>query len=464
MIVVYVLLIILIVCIIYFCVVQQKKSISFKEIEENYVKKEIFDEKNKECEQKIQTINTINQDNATLKERSESLRQLLDEEKQKVLSQTHTITTLQSDLSVANNENDNLKKTIEQVQDKFSKEFKLLSSQILEEKGKSFTELNEKNISNILNPLKEKIRDFEKQVQETYEKETRDKASLKQELSILREMNKQMSEDAKKLTLALKGDTKAQGDWGEIQVERILERAALEEGVHYDKQVSFKDDDNNNVRPDFIVYLPDNKNFIIDSKVSLTAYNNYFNESDENKKQTYLNEHIKSIKSHIDELSKKNYQGLNINTPDYVFLYLALEPALTLALQTDINLFDYAIQKNIVLVSTTTLLATMRTVSFIWKQENQKKNVIEIATESGKLYDKFVGFIDSMTNVGKSLDVSKEQYVEAMKKLYKSSKKGDTIVGRMEKIKTLGANTTKAIPQSLLDRIDDENKEIEQEK
>lgn len=464
MIVVYVLLIILIVCIIYFCVVQQKKSISFKEIEENYVKKEVFDEKNKECEQKTQTINTINQDNATLKERSESLRQLLDEEKQKVLSQTHTITTLQSDLSVANNENDNLKKTIEQVQDKFSKEFKLLSSQILEEKGKSFTELNEKNISNILNPLKEKIRDFEKQVQETYEKETRDKASLKQELSILREMNKQMSEDAKKLTLALKGDTKAQGDWGEIQVERILERAALEEGVHYDKQVSFKDDDNNNVRPDFIVYLPDNKNFIIDSKVSLTAYNNYFNESDENKKQTYLNEHIKSIKSHIDELSKKNYQGLNINTPDYVFLYLALEPALTLALQTDINLFDYAIQKNIVLVSTTTLLATMRTVSFIWKQENQKKNVIEIATESGKLYDKFVGFIDSMTNVGKSLDVSKEQYVEAMKKLYKSSKKGDTIVGRMEKIKTLGANTTKAIPQSLLDRIDDENKEIEQEK
>lgn len=464
MIVVYVLLIILIVCIIYFCVVQQKKSISFKEIEENYVKKEVFDEKNKECEQKTQTINTINQDNATLKERSESLRKLLDEEKQKVLSQTHTITTLQSDLSVANNENDNLKKTIEQVQDKFSKEFKLLSSQILEEKGKSFTELNEKNISNILNPLKEKIRDFEKQVQETYEKETRDKASLKQELSILREMNKQMSEDAKKLTLALKGDTKAQGDWGEIQVERILERAALEEGVHYDKQVSFKDDDNNNVRPDFIVYLPDNKNFIIDSKVSLTAYNNYFNESDENKKQTYLNEHIKSIKSHIDELSKKNYQGLNINTPDYVFLYLALEPALTLALQTDINLFDYAIQKNIVLVSTTTLLATMRTVSFIWKQENQKKNVIEIATESGKLYDKFVGFIDSMTNVGKSLDVSKEQYVEAMKKLYKSSKKGDTIVGRMEKIKTLGANTTKAIPQSLLDRIDDENKEIEQEK
>src|SRR5574344_1220871 len=297
MIVVYVLLIILIVCIIYFCVVQQKKSISFKEIEENYVKKEIFDEKNKECEQKTQTINTINQDNATLKERSESLRKLLDEEKQKVLSQTHTITTLQSDLSVANNENDNLKKTIEQVQDKFSKEFKLLSSQILEEKGKSFTELNEKNISNILNPLKEKIRDFEKQVQETYEKETRDKASLKQELSILREMNKQMSEDAKKLTLALKGDTKAQGDWGEIQVERILERAALEEGVHYVKQVSFKDDDNNNVRPDFIVYLPDNKNFIIDSKVSLTAYNNYFNESDENKKQTYLNEHIKSIKS-----------------------------------------------------------------------------------------------------------------------------------------------------------------------
>jgi DNA recombination protein RmuC len=311
-----------------------------------------------------------------------------------------------------------------------------------------------------LNPLKEKIQEFEKQVQETYEKETREKASLKQEINILQQMNKQISDDAKKLTSALKGDSKTQGDWGEVQVERILEKSGLEKGVNYDSQLNLKDEDGNNVRPDFVVYLPENKNFIIDSKVSLTAYEHYYNENDEQLKQQYLNDHVKSIKSHIDELSKKNYQALlGINSPDYVFLYLAVEPALTLALQTDNSIFDYAIQKNIVLVSTTTLLATMRTVSYIWKQENQKKNVFEIANEGGKLYDKFYGFMQDLISVGKNLDSTKKEYESAMNKLFTSTKKGDTIIGRIEHIKTLGANAKNALSQNLLDRIND-NQEI----
>jgi DNA recombination protein RmuC len=177
-------------------------------------------------------------------------------------------------------------------------------------------------------------------------------------------------------------------------------------------------------------------------------------------KQQYLNDHVKSIKSHIDELSKKNYQALlGINSPDYVFLYLAVEPALTLALQTDNSIFDYAIQKNIVLVSTTTLLATMRTVSYIWKQENQKKNVFEIANEGGKLYDKFYGFMQDLISVGKNLDSTKKEYESAMNKLFTSTKKGDTIIGRIEHIKTLGANAKNALSQNLLDRIND-NQEI----
>jgi DNA recombination protein RmuC len=408
----------------------------------------------------INQNNTLSNEGAALKERSALLSNQLIELKKENQENISLITSLKSQLSVVNNENQTLKQQVSEVQETFKNEFKLLSNEILEEKGKSFTELNNKNLSLILNPLKEKIQEFEKQVQETYEKETREKASLKQEINILQQMNKQISDDAKKLTSALKGDSKTQGDWGEVQVERILEKSGLEKGVNYDSQLNLKDEDGNNVRPDFVVYLPENKNFIIDSKVSLTAYEHYYNENDEQLKQQYLNDHVKSIKSHIDELSKKNYQALlGINSPDYVFLYLAVEPALTLALQTDNSIFDYAIQKNIVLVSTTTLLATMRTVSYIWKQENQKKNVFEIANEGGKLYDKFYGFMQDLISVGKNLDSTKKEYESAMNKLFTSTKKGDTIIGRIEHIKTLGANAKNALSQNLLDRIND-NQEI----
>ncbi len=258
------------------------------------------------------------------------------------------------------------------------------------------------------------------------------------------------------VTKALKGDTKAQGDWGEIQLELILEKAGLQKGVHFTMQENYKTEDNANVRPDCVINLPEGKNFIIDSKVSLTAYEHYYNEEDDAKRNRHLAEHISSLNRHIQDLGSKSYQNLyGVNPPDYVLLFVPLEAALTLALKEDVGLMDKALSRNIVLVSTSTLLATLRTVSFIWKQENQRKNVIEIAKEGGALYDKFVGFMDDLTKVGLRLDDAKKEYVEAMKKLFESPRKRDTIIGRTQHLKELGAMASKSIPQQLLDRIEE---------
>lgn len=341
---------------------------------------------------------------------------------------------------------DSQKEEIERIRVDLNKEFRLMAGEIMEEKTKSFSEMNAEKIGSILNPLKEKIQSFEKKVDDTYNNETREKESLRKELEQIVKANIKISDDAQKLTLALKGDSKLQGDWGEMQLETLLEKSGLQKGIHYLCQPNYKTDENTNVRPDFIINLPDNKNFIIDSKVSLTAYERYFNAENDTKRAAALSEHLQSINKHIQELSGKNYPSLyGINSPDYVFLYVAVEPALTLALQNDLELFDKAMRKNVVLVSASTLLATMRTVSFIWKQENQKNNVLAIATESGKLYDKFVGFLEDMAKIGKSLDASSTSYHNAMNKLSESSKYGDTILGRMENLKKLGANTQKKI-------------------
>ncbi|MDD3281685.1 MAG: DNA recombination protein RmuC, partial [Bacteroidales bacterium] len=346
------------------------------------------------------------------------------------------------------------KQEVSNLRQELNKEFKILANEILEEKAKKFSELNEEKIGNILNPLKEKIQTFEKKVEDTYNHETREKASLREELKNIININRQMSEDAQKLTSALKGDSKTQGDWGEFQLELLLEKTGLQKGTHYMQQPNYKTEDGNSLRPDYIINLPEEKNFIIDSKVSLTAYERYFNAEDEKEKATFLKQHLVSVQQHISDLGSKNYPGLyGINAPDFVFLFFALEPALTLALQNDTALFDKALNRNVVLVSNSTLLASMRTVSFIWKQENQKRNVLEIAKESGMLYDKFVAFSEDLIRIGERLQTTKDSYDTAMNKLSTSSKKGDTIIGRMEKIKQLGANASKSIDQRLLHKV-----------
>ncbi len=349
----------------------------------------------------------------------------------------------------------NQKNELEDQQKMLRLEFTNLANTLLEEKSKRFIEINEKSVGDILNPLREKIKDFEQKVDEAYKEETRERISLKEQLKQMVALNLQVSEDTNRLTSALKGDKKLQGDWGEVQLEMILEKTGLQEGTHYTKQQSLRNNEGDLYRPDFIINLPDNKNIVIDSKISLSAYERYFNTDDDLLKTKFLSEHIQALHNHIRELSAKNYSHLHgINSPDYVLLFVALEPALMTALREDKSIYEKALKNNIVLVSGTTLLATLQTISHIWKQENQKRNVAEIAYESGKLYDKFVDFICDLESIDKAIDNSKKAYADAMNKLTASAKKGDTIIGRIERIKKLGANSSKSLPQGLIDGVE----------
>lgn len=407
----------------------KQEGIPIENLEKNYVQKSLLDQVNLDIKEKDATINELNSKIATFEEKSRSLQERIENHKTEIV----------------------------ELQEKMNLEFRNLSNQIFEEKSTKFLELNEKKVFDILNPLKEKLQDFEKKVDETYKEETRERILLKKELEIIVKLNQQVSEDTLKLTNALKGDKKSQGDWGEIQLELILTKAGLDKDVHYRKQENFKDEDGGNLRPDYVINLPQEKNLIVDSKVSLVAYEQYFNEDDEKRRGDFMRSHLQSVNKHIVDLGNKNYQNLyGINVPDYVLLFVPIEPALYVALKEDNKLFEKALEKNIVLVTTSTLLATLRTISYIWKQDNQRKNVVEIARESGALYDKFVGFMEDLVNLGRKIDGVKTDYSEAMGKLFESKQKGGTIIGRIERIKKLGAETTKSLPQSIIDRTDEE--------
>ncbi|MDI6758042.1 MAG: DNA recombination protein RmuC, partial [Endomicrobiia bacterium] len=289
---------------------------------------------------------------------------------------------------------------------------------------------------------------------QAYDAELRDKVSLKTEIKNLTELNRRLSEGAENLAGAIKGDSKFQGDWGEIQLEMILERAGLEKDVHYSKQEAIRDAEGNLLRPDYVVRLPDDKVLIIDSKVSLKDYESYFSASDEASRESHLKKHIESMLRHIDLLSLKSYEKLyGVSTPDYVLMFVPLEPALYAALKKDPSLLTKALEKNVALVSTSTMLHALRTISFIWKQENQRRNVFEIARESGQLYDKFVGFHADLDEAGKKIAAAAEALAAAMNKLKTSTRKGDTIIGRIERIKSLGADATKSLPTQIADDV-----------
>jgi len=347
------------------------------------------------------------------------------------------------------------KDELEKLQQRLTTEFENIANKILEEKSQKFTAQNHENLTTVLNPLKEKIKEFEERVEKTYVIETKERNLLTEEISKLRELNMQLSADASQLANALKGDSKMQGDWGEYRLEMLLERAGLTRDVHFETQQNFKDFDGKDKRPDFIIRLPEDKQLIIDSKVSLTAYEAYYNAENDKERNNYLKAHIASIRKHLKDLNSKKYEQLyQINTPDYLIMFVPIEPAFAVAVQEDSNLFLEALDKNIVLVTTSTLLATMRTVAYIWKQENQKSNVLEIAKQSGLLYDKFCLFVEDLQEIGKKLTHAQVAYDGAMNKLTESKKFGDTLVGRAERIKELGANASKSLPKELLDRID----------
>lgn len=342
---------------------------------------------------------------------------------------------------------------LEKLQDKFTKEFELVANKILEEKTTKFTDTNKKNLDTILNPLRERITEFQKKVEDTNEKNAERSAAFETEIKHLRELNQRMTQETHSLTQALRGDSKVQGNWGEMHLEAILEKAGLEKDIHYTKETNQKTEDGSNQRLDYIINLPDGKHLILDSKVSLTAYSNYFDAESEEEKQSYLSQHLDSIHAHLKVLSSKDYQKLHgINTPDYVMMFIANEPALTMALKEDPTLFEKALDKNIVLVSTSTLLATLRTISYIWKQDLQNKNAEEIARQAANLYDKFVGFTDDLIKLGSQMDTANKTYKEAMNKLVEGS---GNLTKRVETLKKLGVNPSKNIDQRLINKSDE---------
>jgi DNA recombination protein RmuC len=350
------------------------------------------------------------------------------------------------------------KDEVEKLQEKFTKEFENLANKILEEKSSKFTEQNKENMKNILSPLQEKIQLFEKKVDDTHKESIDYHAALRQQIIGLSEMNAQMSKETLNLTKALKGDSKMQGNWGELVLERVLEKSGLEKDREYYVQQSHTAVDGNRVFPDVVINLPDGKKMIVDSKVSLTAYEKYINEDDDSLKIGYLKEHVSSIKRHVEQLGEKNYQDLyEIESPDFVLLFIPIEPAFAMALNEDTTLYNKAFEKNIVIVTPSTLLATLRTIDSMWANQKQQENAMEIARQAGALYDKFQGFVEDLIKIGKKIDESKIEYGAAMNKLVEG--KGNLITS-VEKLKKMGAKAKKALPESILKRADNEDLEL----
>lgn len=355
--------------------------------------------------------------------------------------------TLQANLNNVQENLDKQKEEILQLNKQAQLQFKELANSILEEKSEHFKRTNQKAIEDILKPLKEKIGEFEEGIERKFTQDAKDKGALAQAINNLKELNTQLSQDALSLTKALKGDSKVQGDWGEVQLEQLLEVSGLQKGIHFKTQNSYKDQEGLLKRPDFIVDLPENRCIIIDSKVSLTAYERYCSSEDSGEQKLQMKQHIDSLKNHIKGLHGKTYESLEgLNTVDYVMLYVPIEPALSLAMAEQNDLYQFALDRNIILVSNTTLLATMRTVSFIWKKQSQEKNALKIAKEAGQLYDKFIGFVEDLNELGNQLQKSNKTFEKAMNKLSDSPVKGKTILGKIENLKELGAETNKSLP------------------
>lgn len=409
-------------------------------------------------------INTLKVETGKLTERitlldkdKSSLQAELKTEREKSEKLTSENSSLKSDYANLQTKLSEQKEELEKLQEKFTKEFENLANRIFEEKGNKFTEQNKEKLSEILNPLRDKISEFERKVEETNKESIKGHASLKEQLQMLKEMNQQITQEAKNLTTALKGQSKTQGNWGEFILESILEKSGLVKGREYVVQESITSESGKRFQPDVIINLPENKSIIIDSKVSLIGYEKFISEEDEHQKQLGLREHINSIRSHIKSLSGKNYQNLyQLESLDFVLMFMPIEPAFALAVQQDSSLFSDAFEQNIVIVSPSTLLATLRTIASIWRQENQNRNALEIAKQSGDMLDKFTAFVDDLISVGKGLMAAKDNYDKAMNKLVDGR---GNLVNRAEKIKKLGAKASKTLPPSILNRadLDDDN-------
>lgn len=384
-----------------------------------------------------------------------SLQSDLKNEREKSEKLTSENSSLKSDHTNLQTKLSEQKEEVAKLQEKFTKEFENLANRIFKEKADEFSKQSKTNLQEILNPLKERIVEFQSKVEETNKESIKGHASLREQLSMLKDMNQQITQEAKNLTEALKGQSKTQGNWGEFILESILEKSGLVKGREYVVQESLTSESGRRFQPDVIIKLPENKSIVIDSKVSLVAYEKFISSDDESQKALALREHINSIRSHIKNLSSKNYQNLyQLESLDFVLMFMPVEPAFALAVQNDQTIFNDAFEMNIVIVSPSTLLATLRTISSIWRQEKQNRNALEIAKQSGDMLDKFTTFVEDLLTVGKGLISVKDNYDKAMNKL--TDGRGN-LINRAEKIKQLGAKTSKSLPPNILNRADQDD-------
>ena len=393
-------------------------------------------------------INSLKNDKSVLQDELNDLRLNYMIEREKVIKAQETLIA-QRDKHVQQ------ENYINELQQRFKVEFENIANRVLEDKSARFTAQNRANLDLIINPLKENIKAFEEKVEKVYKTESDERNVLKGVITQLMDQSKLISEEAGNLTRALKGDSKKQGNWGELILERILERSGLVKDREYRLQVSLSNTDGNKLQPDVILDLPDDKHIVIDARVSLLAYERLLGAENEVDRDIFIKQHLLSIKTHIQGLSGKNYHELyQINSPDFVLLFMPIESSFGIAVQQDAELFNYAWDRKVVIVSPSTLLATLRTVASIWKQERQNRNVLEIARLSGSMYDKFVGFLNDMESIGKNIRQSQDAYDKALNKL---STGAGNLSSTSEKIRKLGAKATKLIDTKFLDL----NNEIE---
>jgi DNA recombination protein RmuC len=392
--------------------------------------------------------------NEYIKQENEGLKGELKQNQTELLKLNNELSTTREESKNLLSRMNEQKQELTQLKEQFTKEFENLANKIFEEKTQKFTDQNKTNLSEILTPLGEKIKDFEKKVNDVYVNESKDRASLKEQLNMLQSLNQQMSKETQNLTKALKGETKTQGNWGEFILESVLEKSGLVKDREYSIQQSFTTEEGKRYQPDVIINLPEGKTLIVDSKVSLVAYEKFWSSEEETEKTIALKEHLQSLRNHIKGLSDKNYQNLyEVKSLDFVILFVPIEPAFALAMQADPALFNEAFDKNIVIVSPSTLLVTLKTVASIWRFEYQNRNAIDIAKKAGDLHDKFVGFVDDLIGLGNKMRDSQKAYEGAMNKL---STGAGNIVKRTDELRKLGAKASKSLPQTLLDRAGDE--------
>jgi DNA recombination protein RmuC len=381
------------------------------------------------------------------KEREQSLQLALGEERTKREELVSKCSSLQQMNSSLEERQANQKNELEELRQKFTLEFQNLANRIFEEKSSTFSKQNKDQLELLLQPFRDNLKEFETKVDKVYKDENTERISLKTEIKLLAELNKQISTEANNLATALKGDNKTQGNWGELVLETVLEHSGLREGSEYSLQFTTQNVQGDTIRPDVVVHLPEGKHIVIDSKVSLNAYAAMVGSETEEDKKRFLKAHVESVKSHIKLLSEKSYQSSGeLITPDFVLMFLPIEAAFAAALHSESDMYLYAMDKKIVLVSPTTLLATLRTVSSIWRQEQRNRNAELIATEAGKMYDKLAGFVGDMEALGLQLERTSRTYSETMKKLSEGT---GNLITRAEKLKKMGLKTTKEISKNL---------------